>query len=175
VMTASAELPGTPPGTPQQMEAAPEPCAPASAKVLNATLQLHGGDAVMAENPGVCGDATEEFAAQISNYPHITSAYRLGQVLVSGAGGPAEVKIVLENNGGLPWSEAASVRHAAGPSHNFAALQLAAVPAGDKVELVLDFSFGSGESGTRAQSAWVVCNEKNEPFGPLLILELIWI
>jgi len=145
----------------------------AMAAVVYSSLEVTR-DQWMFEDVELRGDATKEFSELLKPYPNVTQAYRLGCVAISpGAGGnetTAVSKIVVQNTGAVPWSDFSSIRSVAGPSHGLCEMMLGAVPAGDKVEIVLDLTIKEGEGG---RSAWAMCDQGGEPFGPLLLFESV--
>jgi hypothetical protein len=148
------------------------------AAVVSSCLDI-GGNQLIFEDAELRGDATEEFSELLSQYPNVTQVYRLGCVALSlGAGvdGACSTcnllsKIVVQNKSTeVPWSESSSIRSVAGPSHGLSEMMLGAVPAGDTVEVVLDLEIKKGEGG---RSAWAICDQRGEPFGPLLLFETV--
>jgi len=143
------------------------------AAVVDSKLSVRG-DQPLFEDTELRGDVTEEFSDLLKHYPNVTEAYRLGCVALSfGAAGGASTatsKIMVKNTGTLPWSESTSLRSVAGPDLSLSALPLGAVPAGDIVEIVLDFVIKHSVGG---RSAWAMCDGSGEPFGPLLLFETI--
>lgn len=154
---------------------APKAPEPLSAQVISADLQL-GNDA-MVEQSEARGDVSPEFEALLGDgeYHLVTQAFRLGRIFMSGgSGGKAFAKAYVRNDGSVQWPGNALLRSCSGPSHGFCELALNyAVPVGDTVELVLDLEVEAQEGGAAARSAWVMCNGEGEPFGPLLILEVV--
>ena len=145
------------------------------AAVVGSSLDV-GGDQPMFEDAELRGDSTEEFSELLKHYPNVTQAYRLGCVALSlGAGGEgvgsAVSKVLVKNTGAVPWSEFSSLRSVAGPHHGLSELLLGAVAVGDTVEIVLDLAIKQGDGG---RSAWAMCDERGEPFGPLLLFETIY-
>lgn len=150
------------------------PAVPMAA-VMGSTLEV-GGDQPMFEDVELRGDVTEEFSELLEHYPNVTQAYRLGCVALSlGAGGDGAgsviSKILVKNTGAVPWPQGSSLRSVAGPHHGLSDLMLGAVPAGDKVEVVLDLVIKQGDGG---RSAWAMCDGRGEPYGPLLLFETVY-
>jgi len=145
-----------------------------SAKVLAASLNFGGCPQAVYDLAEARADVTEEFAGLISQYPNVNQAYRLGclAVLHGEPGVSAVGKVIVTNDGALPWPECSALRAVSGPAYAFPELPLGPVAAGDTVELVLDLSFGPGEPGGSAISAWAMVDEQGQPFGPLLLLEV---
>jgi len=145
------------------------------AAVLFSKLDV-GRDQWLFEDAELRGDVTKEFSDFIKSYQNVTQAYRLGCVAFSlsqgGDGTTVDVvsKIVVQNTGAVAWSDFSSLRSVAGPSHGLPEMMLGAVPAGDKVEIVLDLKILEGEGG---RSAWVMCDQRGEPFGPVLLFEVV--
>jgi hypothetical protein len=148
--------------------------APAPMAAVVSSKMDVGGDYRIVEDAALCGDASAEFSELLQQYPNVTQAYRLGCVALSARGdGPCSVvsKMVVKNTSAvLSWSENASIRSVAGPSHGLSEMMLGAVPAGDQVEIVLDLMIKEGDGG---RSAWAMCDERGEPFGPLLLFETV--
>jgi len=144
------------------------------ATVVDSRLELGGGQP-MFEDTALRGDATEEFREVLQQYPNATQAYRVGCVALSrGAGvscaSSAVSKIQVKNNGTVSWSESSSLRCIAGPHHGLPKLLLRAVPAGDTMEIALDLAITEGDGG---RSTWAMCDERGEPFGPLILFETV--
>jgi hypothetical protein len=145
------------------------------AAVVAASLDV-GCDQPMFEDTELRGDATDEFKELLKHYPNVTQAYRLGCVAISlAAGGDSTCtvasKVIVKNTGEGPWSKVSSLRCVAGPHHGLSDLMLDAVPAGDQVEIVLDLAIKEGDGG---RSAWAMCDDHGEPFGPLLLFETVF-
>lgn len=147
-------------------------CSPPSAIVIGAELAL-GDVSAMAEEADARGDATAEFASLVAAHPGVKQAFRLGRVAVYGDRASAVVKAYVKNDGAVAWPESCALRIAAGPAHGFPEMPLGSVAPGDAVELVLDLNMAHLARGTGAQSAWAICDESGQPFGPVLVLEVV--
>lgn len=148
---------------------------PKSAKALSGTMAF--GEAAreaVFDLAEARGDVTEEMADFISQYQNVDQAYRLGRLAIfqNEENASAIAKVVITNDGALPWPEASAIRSVAGPAYGFPEMELGAVPVGETVEFALDFSFGAGQGGDGALSAWAMIDEDGQPFGPLLLLEV---
>lgn len=156
---------------------APSLCA----QLLNAApLELYGMKGVSL-SPECARDVTVQWAAALAAFPLVTSAACLGRVaFAAGACTPAFAlaRAAVANGGATAWPEATTLRLVAGDGHGFTELAVGALPPGSGAELVLDLSLGAAppersHQGTR--SAWVLEDGNGEPFGPLLVLEVIWL
>jgi len=145
-----------------------------SAKVVDARMTFGDSADVVFDLVESRGDVTEEFAGILSQYPSVTQAFRIGHLAVH-HGAPeasAIAKVVVTNDGALPWPELSKLRNVTGPAYSFPEMELGPVPPGDAVELVLDFSLGLGQPGESAMSGWAMVDEEGQPFGPLLLFEV---
>lgn len=164
-----------PEGAAQDMLEPPESLpAVLSARVLGADVETTAAAHAIIQLPDTLGDVTEQFTGLLAQYPKVGQAFRLGQlhIMHEEPGACAIAKAIITNNGAIPWPETAALQCVAGPAYAFPGLSLGAVPAGETVELVLDFNFGPGQAGEAALSAWAMIDEYGEPFGPVLLLEV---
>jgi hypothetical protein len=151
------------------------PPQPSMAAVVCSNLDV-GRDRMMFEDAELRGDVTNEFRELLVQYPNVTQVYRLGCVAFSAGGNGNSIdvvsKIIVQNTGKLAWPDFSSIRSVVGPSHGLSEMMLGAVPAGDKVEIVLDLKINEGQGG---RSSWAMCDQWGEPFGPVLLFEIIHI
>jgi len=145
-----------------------------SAKVIQAVMTFGSADQAVFDLAEARGDVTQEFAGLLVQYPHVNQAFRLGRLAMfhGDSDTTAIVKVVITNDGALPWPEASSLRAVSGPAYGFPDLALGAVPSGDTVELVMDLTFGGGQAGEATLSGWAMIDEHGHPFGPLMLLEV---
>lgn len=123
-------------------------------------------------------DATAELTTALSFFPYVNKAYRLGRVVVKqaelqGVSPVVTANIFFGNDGRLEWLESTKLLLVVGPDMGLSILPLGTVvQPGASVELGLQFQIPTSEAaGTVLRSGWVLENN-NEPFGPLLLLEV---
>jgi len=145
-----------------------------SAKVMDARMNFGDSAEVVFDLVESRGDVTEEFAGILSQYPGVTQAFRIGHLAVyhGATEASATAKVVVTNDGALPWPELSKLRSVTGPAYGFPEMELGPVPPGDAVELVLDLSLGLGQQGEAAMSGWAMVDEEGQPFGPLLVFDV---
>jgi hypothetical protein len=145
-----------------------------SAKVLQASMAFVRNEQAVFDIVEARRDVTGDYSGLIAQYANVDQAYCLGRlaILHGESDVSALTKVIVTNNGSLPWPETSSLRAIAGPVYDFPDLPLGAVAAGDAVELVLDLNFGPGHAGEGKVSGWAMIDEKGQPFGPLLLLEV---
>lgn len=150
------------------------PGQPPRAKILHCQMSFGDSAEAVLDVVEARGDVSKELAEFISQYPQVNQAFCLGSLaIVPGhANTSALAKVVVTNDGDCPWPEICAIRVVAGPAFNFPELQLGAVPAGETVELVMDFTFGDEDLGDYQRSVWAMVDENGQPFGPLMFLEV---
>jgi len=161
---------------PEEFETESERDAPTerSAKVIDGSMAFVNSAHAIIDLADARGDVTDEFSGLLSQYSEVKQAFRLGRLAVH-HGEPeagAVATVVVTNTGSSDWPKVSELRVVAGPAYGLTELPLGPVPAGDTVEMLMDFSFGPGEAGEAALSAWAMIDAHGQPFGPLLVLEV---
>jgi len=124
------------------------------------------------------GDMTAQWAPALAGFPEVAGAVCLGRI-VADVASPVLVlaRVAVLNNGNCDWPEATALRLTAGDALGFPALPIGAVPVGQGAELTLDlrtFTPPDVVPGVGRRSAWVLEDGLGRPFGPLLIMEVVW-
>jgi len=151
-----------------------------------AATPLSLGSACLAECEGFRGDVTAQWEQAFSEAPCVNSAFRLGRILVlphmihkeQSSSLPAIVRVVVHNTSSSPWPDATTLRLVAGEAHNFDMMHLGCVLPGHAADMTLDLNIcmdSSNTSGCGCRSAWVLVDDLGCPFGPLLVLEVMWL
>lgn len=163
--------------------------APAAAELL-AVMPLQPGSPMITECQGFRGDVTEQWCAAFEGFTGLTGAVCLGRAIVlpafatAGLGTrpshlPLDVHVQVLNSGPAAWPDAACLRCVAGDPHGFDLMHIGALLPGQGADLQLDLhiSADGGCPGTQlgARSAWVLTDDVGRPFGPLLVLEVMWL
>lgn len=155
---------------------------PAPPKVMSADLL--GQPILLCQHPALAQDtmapfdATAELTTALSYFPFVKKAYRLGRVVLKkadlhGARPVLTASINFGNDGRMPWLDSTRLLLVVGPDMGLSILPLeTVVQPGAHVELSLQFEMPASEpAGTVLRSGWVL-ESNNEPFGPLLLLEV---
>lgn len=79
----------------------------------------------------------------------------------------------LTNNGTEPWPETTALQIVSGPSLEFPHVPLGSLSPGETEQLVMDLTIGPGDAGDAALSAWAMVDAQGQPFGPLMLLEIV--
>mmetsp|Transcript_55421 Transcript_55421/g.164759 ORF Transcript_55421/g.164759 Transcript_55421/m.164759 type:complete len:279 (-) Transcript_55421:112-948(-) len=163
---------------PEEMPEAALPLQTAAAALL-AGAPLHLGSNLLAECEGFRGDITKQWAAAFEGFPCVVGAFCLGRLLVlpgrRPGGAPAVARAVVINNGCTAWPAATALRIVAGDAYGFGAMHVGSLLPGEGADLALDLVLPTdGQSGSGRRSAWVLTDDCGEPFGPLLVLEVVW-
>jgi len=144
------------------------------------------GSACLAECEGFRGDVTAEWGQAFSETPSVFSAFRLGRVLVvpgkmhreQSFRLPVITRVVVQNTSSSPWPDATTLRLVAGQAHGFEIMQLGCVFPGHAADITMDLNIcvdSSNTPGLGCRSAWVLVDDLGRPFGPLLVLEVMWL
>jgi hypothetical protein len=146
-----------------------------SAKVLASSIALNPQDGHFFSE--AVGDVTDEYASLLAQYPHLKQAFRLGQVHVNHALPSTGLlaKVVVANDGAVAWPEMTRIAVVAGPDYGFPHLPLAPLAPNEGAEIVMDLSVGHGQIGESSLSAWTLVDEFDQPFGALMLLEIVHI
>eukprot|EP00747_Dinoflagellata_sp_TGD_P169994 gnl/TRDRNA2_/TRDRNA2_200399_c0_seq1.p1 gnl/TRDRNA2_/TRDRNA2_200399_c0~~gnl/TRDRNA2_/TRDRNA2_200399_c0_seq1.p1 ORF type:complete len:391 (-),score=65.75 gnl/TRDRNA2_/TRDRNA2_200399_c0_seq1:37-1131(-) len=178
---ASPAMPESPP-TPTAEAAEPVPAASAT---LVSTLPLAFGSDSLAEWEG-CRDSPAVAAAAapaLERFPGVTNACCLGRVVVFSTGRHQSsdltvwARAIVRNNGDSAWPASSALRLVAGDGCGFYAMPIGAILPGQHAMLTLDLHLppsGNVHSGSGTRSAWVLEDGYGAPFGPLLVLEVVW-
>lgn len=165
------------------LQVPPASCAkPIAQLVAAAQLSLpHTDSAIVWE--GFRGDITCHWQEALACTPSVSSAFCLGRVAVLPVGernlwervALVLGRVVVRNAGLAPWPANTTLRIVAGEAFGFEALTVGALPAGHMAELVLDLALPAhAKPGAGGRSAWVLEDGHGNPFGPLLVLEVLW-
>jgi len=154
----------------------------ASGKLL-AAQPLMLGSGQLLECYGESGDVTARWSAAFESFPGVSGAYCLGRIAVAVREAEAQLlpvvaSVVVLNDGAREWSAGTALRIVAGDAHGFDMMPAGPLAAGQAAELRLDLLVPTDgkdvSSGCGKRSAWVLTDEFGEPFGPLLVLEVVW-
>lgn len=163
--------------------------APAALPPINtASLVLHGaelrlGSNLLAQCPGHRGDLALPLESVMQAFPSINRVCNLGRIFVTAGvngplGLPALGRVLVQNSGTAAWPSSTTLRIVAGDAHGFDSLVVGAIPPGYTAELWLDLTLkvvpDSPHPGVGQRSAWVLADDSGEPFGPLVVLEVIY-
>jgi len=151
-----------------------------SAILLSDGAFVHCHSCVMLCDGGA--DITASWADALEGFPAVCSIYSLGRIAINPearyAGTlalPVVARIAVLNNGKCAWPEATALRIVAGDPFGFDALACGGVLPGCGAEFTLDLSVPAcGDRGTGVRSAWVLTDDHGRPFGPLLVVEVVW-
>lgn len=161
----------------------PEPKEAGPSAILLQADAFRLGHGCLAQCGDHGGDITACWAKALEGFPAVSSIFNLGRIVVSpeaAATGNSTLSVVAPavvfNNGGVAWPEATTLRIVAGDPFGFDVLPCGGVWQGCAAELVLDLTVPvvptSGWTGGR--SAWVLTDGEGTPFGPLLVVEVVW-
>jgi len=134
-------------------------------------IELHSGAIALA--PLESRDITDEWRPILSQFNLMKQAFLLGRVFVdSGASHPGVmiVHLGLVNDGTTSWPANTTLRIAAGNSLGCEQVAAGEVPVGSVLEVTLKLDLPSDIDANR--SAWAL-ESNGEPFGPMLILEVL--
>eukprot|EP00929_Paragymnodinium_shiwhaense_P071300 TRINITY_DN36261_c0_g1_i1.p1 TRINITY_DN36261_c0_g1~~TRINITY_DN36261_c0_g1_i1.p1 ORF type:complete len:274 (+),score=48.15 TRINITY_DN36261_c0_g1_i1:122-943(+) len=150
---------------------------------------LDSSPAFASELPGHCADVTHEWMLAFHSFPGVTGAFCLGRLALSlrCAGASAMphalvcAQVALRNGGAAAWPKATALRVVAGDPYGFDVMPIGPLPSGHGACLTMDLCIPSpavqdkGVSiGCGKRSAWVLTDDLGRPFGPLLVLEIVW-
>lgn len=148
-----------------------------SAVLLDVELELH--HEALSSDRTMSGDISYEFHDFLTTYPTLTQAYRLGRVnvrpsdLLEGHEARVTAKIIIGNNGILPWPAATKLQLTFGEDLSLESLPLEVeVPPDAYTNLSLQLTLPARSSNHVSGSMWLL-EAPGERFGPLLILE-VW-
>merc|ERR1712060_971097 len=157
-----------------EMEAPVAVPAMPSAKVLGCTDLALG---VEAQDAAVGGDVTAEFAPVVAE-AGAKQAYLAGRVTMPvglTAPVPACAKVVIVNDGQVPWPETASLVVVAGDAMDFPHMALGALQPGEAAEVAMDLKLPAKAARESCRSAWaLVDSATGQPLGPLIFFEGLW-
>lgn len=169
------------------MEPKPVPTievSPSAAILRSSPFEL--GHPLLAQCSEHGGDITSSWAKALEGFPTVSSIFSLGRLSVSptcmvrAANGapvalPMVARAVVFNNGLCTWPEATELRIVAGDPFGLHSLPCGNLPPGCGAELVLDLAVPAAAApGTGSRSAWVLTDGNGEPFGPVLVVEVVW-
>lgn len=142
------------------------------------------GHPLLAQCEEHVGDITDSWAKALQGFPTVPSIFCLGRLAVSLAAEDAETPSTISvvaraavfNNGTCTWPDSAALRIVAGDSFGLHSLPCGGLPPGCGAELVLDLAVPAtaADRGMGGRSAWVLIDGDGEPFGPVLVVEVIW-
>jgi len=118
-------------------------------------------------------DITDEWRPILSQFNSMKQAFLLGRVFLdSNASDPSvmAVHFALGNDGTASWPANTTLRVAAGNPLGCEQVDAGEVPVGSVLEVTLKLDLPSGIEANR--SAWAL-ESNGEPFGPMLILEVL--
>jgi len=154
-----------------------ESTMPTNSPVLSAVLnsepavEIHS-DAISLM-PLETRDITDEWQPILSQFNGMKQAFLLARVFLdSGASHPSvmAVHFALGNDGSVSWPANTTLRIAAGNPLGCELVNAGEVPTGSVLEVTLKLDLPSGIDANR--SAWAL-ESNGEPFGPMLILEVL--
>jgi len=134
---------------------------------------------VEASEDGSCrGDVTKEFEDTLLN-AGANQAYRCGRIILPTASNgvivPAEVKLIIANDGNIAWPETTAVCIVAGDAFGLPSMPLGPLQSGEAAEIILDLNVPVKSEPSLARSVWSMIDAATgSAFGPLLILEVVW-
>merc|ERR1712070_950848 len=134
-------------------------------------IELHSGTIALA--PLESRDITDEWRPVLSQFNLMKQAFLLGRVFLDGDAshpGVMTVHLGLGNDGTTSWPADTSLRIAAGNPLGCEQVAAGEVPVGSVLEVTLKLDLPSGMDANR--SAWAL-ETNGEPFGPMLILEVL--
>lgn len=155
----------------------------ATAQILAAAM-LQFNSPLLEVDQKFRGDVTHQWIEALVGFPRVNGAFCLGRVTVSlahtdrarcdpflGAG----ARVAIMNTGPEAWAAGTALRIVAGDAYGFDAMHIGSVEAGCGADITLDLALPLLPTGFVGQrSAWVLVDDKGDPFGPLLVLEVVW-
>lgn len=159
-----------------------EPAGSVSATAVRSELLMQSVEAVdkaLAEDGVAVGDVTAEFKA-IVDESGARQAYRVGRVGLQAGGSdtsvPMCIKVVVMNDGQVPWPSSAQLAVVAGQDLGFPQLQLGAVQPGEAAEIVMDLLVPPKQEPGLLCSMWALMDSQcGSLIGPLLIFEAAYL
>jgi len=162
------ELPVTP-ATENALPASP------SGRVLACTDLTLGVEAQ--EDASARGDVTEEFQHIVAE-AGAKQAFRAGRVAIPVglvAPVPACAKVVVVNDGGVPWPATTVLAVVAGEAMGFPQMALGALLPGEAAEVQMDLLLPPKATKDASRSAWALVDAATgRPLGPLIFFEGVW-
>jgi hypothetical protein len=134
-------------------------------------IEIHSGAIALA--PLETRDITNEWRPVLSQFNSMKQAFLLGRVFLdAGASHPCVMTINfgLGNDGTVSWPANTTLRIAAGNPLGCEQVVAGEVPVGSVLEVTLKLDLPNGIDANR--SAWAL-ESNGEPFGPMLILEVL--
>lgn len=141
------------------------------------------GHPLLSQCAGHGGDITDSWAKALEGFPAVPSIFCLGRLAVSPsdttsgslATVPVTARCAVFNHGPCTWPEATALRIVAGDPLGLDHLPCGGLPPKCGAELVLDLAVPTaGPGGSGGRSAWVLTDGNGEPFGPILVVEVMW-
>jgi len=133
------------------------------------------------EDESARGDITEELQASFAggNFS-AKQAYRCGRVILTTSAEsvdvPVEAKMIIVNDGSVPWPEASCFSIVHGSAFGLEMLSVGAVQPGELVEIIFDLSVAMQDEVGMATSAWsLVDPSTGAAFGPIVFFEAVWV
>jgi len=131
------------------------------------------------EDVGARGDISAELAAVLAS-AGASQAFRIGRVGVPTSTCTGDVpvcaKVVVKNDGAVPWPDTACLALVAGESWGFEHLPLGPLRPGEHAEIVMDLMLAPKEPPGTTRSTWAIMDAAcGASLGPLLILEAVWV
>lgn len=134
-------------------------------------VEIHSGAISLA--PLESRDITDEWQPLLSQFASMKQAFLLGRVFMDAAAsqpGVVTIHFGLGNDGTVSWPANTSLRIAAGNPLGCEQVEAGEVPVGSVLEVTLKLDLPVGIDANR--SAWAL-ESNGEPFGPMLILEVL--
>lgn len=151
------------------------PEAKLSATVLSSSQLVLGVEA--SEDEAARGDVTTEFEEMLRQVPTAHQAYRCGHMVLPASDEvgsvPAEAKLVVRNDGEVPWPEATCLTVVAGDPLGLTSMGLGALQPGEAAEVIMDLAVPQRPQSGLERSAWSMLDAATgDAFGPLLFFEV---
>jgi len=142
-----------------------------------ATLPLVLGSSHPSECRIVEGDVAGDWTSALDQFPGIAGFLSFGRIAVfrkSGEALPLIARSIVRNDGCVAWPSATAIRLVAGDAHGLEEMALGAVQVGEVVQITFDLYLAADQRCCGTRSAWVLTEERGEPFGPMFVLEVFW-
>merc|ERR1712070_401486 len=134
-------------------------------------VEIHSGAIALA--PLETRDITDEWRPVLSQFGSMKQAFLLGRVFLDADAshpGVMTIHFGIGNDGTTSWPANTTLRIAAGNPLGCEQVSAGEVPVGSVLEVTLKLDLPSGMDANR--SAWAL-ETNGEPFGPMLILEVL--
>jgi len=167
------------------VEEKPEPSMEAASSALvlwSNPFEL--GHPLLAQCEGHGGDVTSSWAQALEGFPAVPSIFCLGRIEVSPAAAGCRpssatlsvvARVAVFNDSPCTWPEETALRIVAGDCLGLPELHCGGLPPGCGAELVLDLEVpAEATRGMGGRSCWVLADADGEPFGPVLVVEVMW-